>query len=221
MIKEIQYCLPTARLTKSQKFNPPLNMKTVATLFCVLLIAALSAAGDPTPKPKIKVLADGFPAGHDTPEGVACDLARAFINRDVALFTNSCIPPFGGGVNFTNYQKFLQNTVQNIKDETKKKKPSPEGPKAITKVFAARQLSLGGPASYGYAVFNFREVMFVDIEAALQNGGKYVNRTLVIQTSDRKWYAHPDPLVDSLLSAGLNEESDSTTEFSAVYTVEK
>ena len=48
-----------------------------------------------------------------------------------------------------------------------------------------------------------------------------MNRTLVIQTSDRKWYAHPDPLVDSLLSAGLNEESDSTTEFSAVYTVEK
>ena len=49
-----------------------------------MLFVALSPnwAADPTPspKPKLKVVADGFPAGHATPEGVACDLARAFID---------------------------------------------------------------------------------------------------------------------------------------------
>ena len=35
------------------------------------------AAGRQTAKPKLKVAADGLPGGHDTPEGVACDLARS------------------------------------------------------------------------------------------------------------------------------------------------
>ena len=44
-------------------------MKTITTLACILLMVCC-ALGAETAKPKIKVAADGFPAGHDTPEGV-------------------------------------------------------------------------------------------------------------------------------------------------------
>src|SRR5262245_17045643 len=121
-------------------------MKTFTVIAFALLVAFCAFAGDDTkPKPKLKVASDGFPAGHDTPEGVACDLARAIIKRDVALFTNTCIRPFGGGVQRTNYEAFLEKTVQDMKEEGAKKEPSPGGPKAIAKAFAARQLSQRGP----------------------------------------------------------------------------
>jgi hypothetical protein len=47
------------------------------------------AAGRQTAKPKLRVAADGFPSGHDTPAGAACDLARSFINRDDKLFSST------------------------------------------------------------------------------------------------------------------------------------
>jgi hypothetical protein len=70
-------------------------MKTFIAITCAILAAFAAFSADEA-KPKIKVAADGFPAGHDTPEGVACDLARAFIKHDMVLFTNTCIQPFGG-----------------------------------------------------------------------------------------------------------------------------
>lgn len=172
-------------------------------------------------KPKIKLLTDGFPGGTSTPEGVACDLARAFINRDAVLFTNICLPPIGGGEARTNYQEFLTETVASMKAEAAKKEPSPGGPKKINKVYAARQLSRNGPASFGYAVFNFHEVMFVDFVVDLQNGKQYLNRTLVVKSAMGRWYVHPAPLLYTLLSMGLNEEADSTVDFSEAYDVEK
>jgi hypothetical protein len=169
----------------------------------------------------LKVTADGFPAGHDTPEGVACDLARAFIKRDAALFTNSCIRPFGGGVNRTNYHAFLESTVESIKQESAKKEPSQCGPKTITKVFAARHLSHDGPSSYGYAMFNFQDVMFVDVAATLYDGQQSTNRTMVIKKGDGKWFVYPTPENDTLLSTGLNDESDSKQDISEAYKIEK
>ena len=79
-------------------------MKTFIAITCAFLTAfSAFSADEAKPKPKIKVAAaDGFPAGHDTPEGVACDLARAFIKHDAALFTNTCIRPFGASETFGN-----------------------------------------------------------------------------------------------------------------------
>ena len=83
-------------------------MKTFIAITCAIL-TAFSAFSADNAKPKIKVAADGFPAGHNTPEGVACDLARAFIKHDMVLFTNTCIQPFGASETFgTNYQTFLK-----------------------------------------------------------------------------------------------------------------
>jgi hypothetical protein len=178
------------------------------------------AAGQ-SAKPKLKVLADGFPGGHDTPEGAACDLVRAFVRRDAELFNKTCLRPYTADRGPAEYAKFLKTTTESIKQEAAKKEPSPGGPKSIGKLFAARHLSKGGPASYGFAVFGFQDVLFVDLGVWLHNGDRFLNRTLVIKDKDGKWYVHPAPQADPLLSLGLNDESESTRDFSEAYDVRK
>lgn len=147
----------------------------------------------PDDRPRLVVTPDGFPAGHDTPEGAACDLARAFIERD----------------------------AETIRAEAVRAEASPGGPKAIGKVFAARRLSRNGPASYGYAAFGFQDVMFVDVGAFLHDGNRALNRTLVIRDKDGKWYVHPLPDASPLLSAGLNDEAASEKDFSDSYEIQR
>jgi len=189
----------------------------------VLVLSALfvSLGAGQTPKPKIKLAADGFPTGHDTPEGVASDLARAFINKDATLFSATCVKPYGGGKARDDYSKFLQASIESIKQEAGKKEPSPQGPKNIGKVFAARHLTRSGPASFGYACCDFQDVMFVDVGVFLRNDGRALNRTLVIKDKDNKWYVHPAPDLSPLLSAGLNDEKASVRDFSEVYDIQK
>ena len=182
-------------------------------LCCNLFVACESSSQAPPAKLQIAVAADRFPTGHDSPEGVAADVMRALINRDAKFFVSSCLKPYSAGRSRADYEGFLQKTVQGMKEEAARKKPSPYGPKAIGKVFAARHLSRNGPASYAYSAFGFQDVMFVDVGINLQNGERGMNRTLVIRDKDGKWYVHPAPDVSPLLSTGLNDETRSTADF--------
>lgn len=193
-------------------------MRTVL-LLCLLSLGCTSGLMAQTGKPVLKVGKDGLPSGHGSPEGVACDLARAFIQHNVPLFKSTCIPPFGGGPGRKQYVTFLKQTAQSMSADANKATPSPVGPKAIGIVFAARRLSLNGPASYGYAVHGFKDVEFVDVGVFLHSGQRAMNRTMVIQTSDRKWYVYPLPSADPLLSSGLNQETNSKREIGEVYTL--
>src|SRR5258707_85058 len=120
-------------------------MKLICLVF-VLMLDCFAAVAQ-TSRPVLKVEKDGFPSGHATPEGAACDLARAFMKHDVALFKSTCIKPFGGGENLKKYEAFLKQTVQTMNTEGKKPSPSPGGPKAIGKVFeiftTAKRLDAG------------------------------------------------------------------------------
>jgi hypothetical protein len=136
------------------------------TALTVLLL--LCFVGASTAKPRITVATDGFPTGQDTPEGAAVDLARAFMRQDAAQFRQICIRPYGAGSARADYVKYLDRVVAHFRKDTRDE--SPENPRRILRVFAARHLSANGPASYGYAIFNFQEVMFVGIEVALHNG---------------------------------------------------
>lgn len=171
--------------------------------------------------PEITLTADGFPSGQESPEGAAADLGRAFINKDAKAFEEVCIRPYGGGRARQEYEQFLKDVASSIRVEKERTTSSPEGPRAIGKVFAARHLSTNGPASYGYAAFGFQDLVFVDVGVHLHNGARAINRTLVIQDRDGKWYAHPAPNVSPLLSQGLNDESPSTKDFSEAYAIEK
>jgi hypothetical protein len=115
----------------------------------------------------------------------------------------------------------LEAKIASIREEAARKQPSPGGPKAIGKVFAARHLRLDGPSSYGYAAFGFEDVAFVDVGMYLYDGHRALTRTLVIKDRDGKWYTHPAPSVSPLLSMGLNEESASTQDFSEAYNIQK
>jgi len=196
-------------------------MKTFATLLGILSVAAGSLATDPAPKPKLTVTADGFPSGHGTPEGAACDLARAFIHHDAALFGDTCIRLYAGGIGPADYAEFLKNVAGEIKAEAARKDGASRGPKSIGKVFAARPLTKHGPASYGYASFSFQDIMFVDVGVFLHNGERSLNRTLVIKDKDGRWYVHPMPAVSPLLSAGLNDEAASERDFADAYEIGK
>jgi hypothetical protein len=200
---------------KPRRFLPWLLL-TVGLLGTIPL-AVLDVVAQQAIKPKLKVAADGFPSGHDSPEGAACDVVRSLINRDEKLFSSTCVRLYGGGAGREEYAKFLRQTIENIRQEAAKKEPSPRGPKSIGKVFAARHLTKSGPASYGYAAFDFQDVMFVDVGVYLQNGERSMMRNLVIKDRDGKWYVHPAPSTSPLLCEGLDEEKDSVLDLTDAY----
>jgi hypothetical protein len=181
-------------------------------LACTLISA--SAA-----KPRLKVAGDGFPTGQGTPEGAASDLARAFMTQDALRFRSTCVRPYGAGKARAEYTEYLDGVSSHLKQEHKS--PSPDSPKKIVKVFAARHLSKNGPASYGYASFDFQNIMFVDVEVELLSGKRISRRTMVIEERDGQWYTHPVPDVSPLLSDGLYDESPSNQLFTSVYDVER
>lgn len=189
----------------------------VASVVIAAVAILVLASASPAPKPKLKVAADGFPTGRDTPEGAACDVVRSLINRDEKLFRSTCIRLYAGGKGPAAYAKFLRDTVENIRAEAARKAPSPGGPKTIDKVYAARHLTLSGPASFGYAVFDFQDIMFVDVIVHLCDGDRSLMRNLVIKDTDGKWYVHPAPEVSPLLCEGLDEEKPSTLDLTDLY----
>ncbi len=158
------------------------------------------------------VASDGFPTGQDTAEGAAADLARAFILRDYSFFEKICLPLYGGTVVQDGYAQFRADIRKSMEEASKMKDLPPGGPKSIGKVFAARRLSMNGPASYGYAAFDFEDVQFVDVGVFLVSGEPRLNRTLVVKKSG-KWFVHPLPSISPLLCAGLNEEKESETDW--------
>ncbi len=172
-------------------------------------------AAEPAVNPPIKTAADGFPTGTETPEGVACDFVRASIQRDPALYLAVCLKPYGGEETKKTYGDFLGSVVAGMKPDAKKNGPSPDEVKSIEKCFVARPLGGGGPASYGYATFGFKDVRFVDVSANLQSGRTRVNRTLVIQEKSGQWAVHPRPDLSPLLSMGLSAEDRSMKDFAA------
>lgn len=184
----------------------------------VVLLLVAFAVTTSFAKPKLKVASDGFPAGRSTPEGAASDLARAFIERDGVSFRSVCIRPYGRGHARAAYVEYLIGVSDHFKRQNG---TASDEPTKILRVFAARHLSRRGPASYGYAAFNFQDVMFVDVEVMLRTGNTHLRRTMVIKDGDGKWFAHPVPDVSPLLSAGLYQESASTLDFTDAYEIER
>lgn len=147
-----------------------------------------------------------FPSGQDSPEGVACDMAQAFINADKILWLKINNPTLTRPN--TKANDFVENISKQMEEMAQIDIKDRPGPKEILRVYKARHLSMNGPASYGYAVFNFEDVMFVDVVALNSDGTEFLNRTLVVKDKS-KWYVVPRPDLVSLLSWGLNSESES------------
>ncbi len=174
--------------------EPSVNAPGVAPVEAVPFLAA----------PPIGV--PGFPAGASTPEGAACDLARAFMEPSRLLLDETCLRLDRN----TEYAGFISQMGEQLESMQGQSMEQFGGPKLISKLYRARELSATGPSSYGFAVLNLQAVRFVDVETELWDGSVYVNRTLVAQLATGEWRAMPRPDLAPLLSAGLNAESDST-----------
>lgn len=172
----------------------------------VLVVAAIVVAIAATPA----WASDRFPSDLATPEGAACEFARAFIRRDPVLFGDTVLQPFGRGESRARYEAFLIGAKSAISEESRR--PADRGPREITNVFAARSMSRSGPASYAYSAFGFADVKFVDVVVAMHGGGTATKRTLVVKDSAGRWHVHPEPSIHPLLSAGLDDESPSKVE---------
>ena len=182
--------------------------KRLRVTLLVLLIAWRTFAAEPAAKPGN----DGFPTGKDSPEGAACDLARAFIHDDAALFLATCVEPYGSAEARAAYHRFLEGIVVQMKGLPAGNVPSPDAPESIVKCFAARHLT---NIPTGSAAFGFQDVVFVDVSAQLHNGSSQICRTLVIKSRDGKWAVDPQPEQSPLMITGLDDESPSTREFPA------
>ncbi len=192
-------------------------MRCLIIFYAFGLLAALAAD-----KPVIKLAVDGFPVGHEIPEGAACDLMRSFIWHDNLRFSRTCIRLYVGGTGPEKYARYLKDTAVGLKvDATFRKDLPPRGPKAIVKLFTARALSQSIAAPNGYATFGFQKVMFVDMIVYMHDDRQTPNRILVIKDRDGKWYAHPMPEVSPVLCTGLKKERFSKEDFTEAYEIQK
>ncbi len=188
------------------------------------LSLTIHAADPPSARPRLKPAADGFPAGHATPEGVACDLARAFIADDAALFTTTCLPAYGEASLQDTYKDFLHGVIESLFENPapSSSTPLPTDPKSIAKVFAARHLT-PPPArpSMARVAFDFQDVMFVDVDAQLTNG-EHATQPHAGHPRQRRPMVR-GPRAGSLPAAGdgLDDESASTQDFADVYDLER
>jgi hypothetical protein len=151
------------------------------------------------------IAADGYPTGHNSPEAVACDLARAFINTDSALFRSTCVVPMGQGQPAAEYARFLDSTATQMDALKSRDLVATDSPGALRTVYKAQHLSSSAPPQ-AQAQFGFRDAQFVDVECTLFSGARSVARTLVLLDLQGRWWVLPRPDLYPALSSGLSEE---------------
>jgi len=165
--------------------------------------------------PTIALASDGFPTGRTTPEGAACDFARTFINVDADALLALAVPPLGNGESTAEYRAFLDEIAAQTREQQARDPADRNAPKRITECFAARPLSRSGPASVAYAVFDFYDLLFVDVVIEECSGHLFTCRTLTLMNKDDVWSVLPAPEYYPMLAMGLNEEPDSVIRFDA------
>ncbi len=148
----------------------------------------------------VNAFASNLPTGSTSPEGVACDMATAFINADSGLWKKVVLK-----LKKPEYEQFIEDVSQQMDWQATLPAKERIGPKIVGIVFAMSPLSKNGPNSYAYAAMNLEEIGYVDVVVQNHDGSKEMNRTFVARKDD-VWYALPRPDLFPLLTAGLNQE---------------
>jgi hypothetical protein len=171
-------------------------------------VAEAPVASPVATAPAVGIAPDGFPTGSSTPEGAACDLARAFIQFDAAMFKATCYTPRGGAAEYSAFLNETSSQMSQLKAMPENERPN--GPTTIARVYKARHFSKSGNASAGYAMFDLHGVQFVDVFTAERAGNEFECRTLVFQLPDGTWRVMPRPDLMPMVCKGLMEEPRST-----------
>lgn len=180
-----------------------------------LLVIGLDAADDP-PQP-VHAKADACPSGIATPEGVAADMVRAFIDRDSKVFNNSrYIRMCEGRDNPAKYYAaFLENASFANGSEVFNIDDLPNPLQRISKVFSARSVAPPDEASkatwqQSLAFMSLEDRMFVDVVAVDSTGTEFVHRTVVEKHVGGAWFAVPPLSTPHWHSETLKAYSPST-----------
>lgn len=184
----------------------PFSLKRTVTPACFtfaphLLVAAFALSHC------FSATAADIPTGQDSPEGVACDAVRAYIQSDSKAWLKTLVRPIYGEEKNKEYEAFKKQMAA-LKD--KNKADASFAAPSIKTCYKARPFSMNGPGSLAYAVHDMPGNMFVDIEVGFPDGRTGNIRYHVLCDKDKKWYFEPRPDLCPLLAAGLNEETPST-----------
>lgn len=158
----------------------------------------------PTP-PAIPSAPEAIPTGHSTPEGVACDAVKAYIDANGANWLATLVRPIYGE-NDAEYEAFKSMMVDRA--EAHRQDPAYIQPRFV-RVCRAREFSTDGPRSAAFATHGFTGNMFVDIYIEVPNSGFQRLRYHVLKDRDERWYFDPRPDLNMLYSSGINEEAQS------------
>lgn len=183
------------------------NRKNVKGMIALVFVCAGICTASDTAK-------EEFPSGGSTPEGIACDLARAvYIKPNREALVAASIGHYGGpDINY-KYDAAMVGLFEYIRLNQSAENSEGKSSGELEKLYRSRSLNKKGSASYGYAVYNFHDIKFVDVQIKLPNKGSIIYRVLVVKNQNGKWSAHPCPHVDPLLCEGLSEEKPSSVEF--------
>ena len=179
-----------------------------------LLVAKFCSADEP-PLPVNATI--GFPTGTATPEGVAADLVRAFINRDPRLFNNAREIRLCEGSDDPGryYAAFLERASFATGSKTFNIHTLPNPLKRISKVFVARSFGPHDKDAKAYSDLNLRLAFldaqkFVDVVAVDSDGTEFLHRTIVVKQIGGAWFAVPPLSERHWTGENLREYSPST-----------
>ena len=183
-----------------------------------LLITSFGAAGDPPQAVSDKT--DECPSGIATPEGVAADMVRAFIDRDSRLFNNARHKRMcEGRDNPAKYfAAFLENAsfAHNSKMFNIDTLPNPL--KRISTVYVTRSMApqdADAEAAWKQSLrFDSKDDrMFVDVVAVDSDGTAFAHRIVVEKHVGGAWFAVPPLSTPHWHSEALKAYSPSSDVF--------
>lgn len=167
-------------------------MQTIPVVVLLTLVVSVTAADRPT--------------GQGTPEGVACDAVQAYVESDSEAWLATLVRPIYGMDGDVTYADFKQQMTAQM-DANAQAADFPE--MRIVRVYRSRELSMKGPASMAFALFEFTGNRFVDIELDVGGGRIQSVRYHVLGDADGRWSYEPRPDLASVMAMGMNQESAS------------
>jgi hypothetical protein len=136
-----------------------------------------------------------IPRSHESPEGIAVDLVRAYVLRDFDAFNEARAKSFcEGRTDPVNFYVMFRNYTTLFKDGVPYRETSPLcSPGRIVRVHSAVSLTTAKHREIASAFSQgWSEPTLVDVVIEDRQGNEFLHRTIVVKSkSDGFWYARP------------------------------
>ena len=174
----------------------------------IMVVAALGFLG--FARRDIVIAADPeerIPTSHESPEGIAVDLVRAYVLRDFDAFNDARTKSFcEGRTDPVNFYVMFRNYTTLFKDgEPFREVSALSSPGRIVRVHSAlplttaKQREIASEFAHGWP-----EPTLVDVIIEDRQGNEFLHRTIVVKSkNDGLWYARPQLSAHEYLSERL------------------